>query len=68
MLARLKMRIEEEDGRGMKTPPRPVRASHWGVLPSRGTEAHSVLLLKASLAPIWEGEEEARGRERIKRG
>jgi hypothetical protein len=25
------------------------------VLPSRGTEAHSVLLLKASLAPVWEG-------------
>ena len=28
-----------------------VRASHWGVLPSRGTEAHSVLLLKTSHAP-----------------
>ena len=29
----------------------PVLASQWGLLPSRGTEAHSVLLLKASLAP-----------------
>ena len=29
----------------------PVLASQWGFLPSRGTEAHSVLLLKASLAP-----------------
>ena len=34
-----------------RTPPQLVRASHWGVLPSRGTEAHSVLLLKTSLAP-----------------
>ena len=35
--------------------PLPVRASHWGVLPSRGTEAHSVLLLKTSLA-LYGGE------------
>ena len=34
-----------------KDPPHPVRASNWKVLPSRGTEAHSVLLLKTSLAP-----------------
>lgn len=34
-----------------KTPPQPVRASHWGVLPSRGTDGHSVHLLKTSLAP-----------------
>ena len=32
----------------------PVLASQWELLPSRGTEAHSVLLLKASFA-IEEG-------------
>ena len=36
-------------------PPHPVRASNWKVLPSRGTEAHSVLLLKTSLA-LYGGE------------
>ena len=36
-------------------PPCPVLASNWKVLPSRGTEAHSVLLLKTSLA-LYGGE------------
>ena len=31
-------------------PPYPVLALNWEVRPSRGTEAHSVLLLKTSLA------------------
>ena len=39
----------------VRTPPQPVRASNWKVLPSQGTEAHSVLLLKTLLAPVWEG-------------
>ena len=30
-------------------------ASHWGVLPSEGTEAHSVLLLKTLFAPYLRG-------------
>ena len=33
-------------------PPCLVRASNWKVLPSRGTEAHSVLPLKTSLAHV----------------
>ena len=36
-------------------PPCPVLASNWKVLPSRGTEAHLVLLLKTSLA-LYGGE------------
>lgn len=31
-----------------RTPPQPVHASQWRLLPSRGTEAHFVLLLKTS--------------------
>ena len=36
-------------------PPYHVRASNWKVLPSRGTEAHSVLLLKTLFA-LYGGE------------
>ena len=46
----------ESGGNGkVRTPPQPVRALNWKVLPSQGTEAHPVLLLKTLLAPVWEG-------------
>ena len=35
----------------MRTPPLPVRASHWRVLPSKGTKVYSRLSLKALFAP-----------------
>ena len=45
--AEVKIVIEEEF---WGEPYRPARASNWEVLPSRGTEAHSVLLQKTSFA------------------
>ena len=36
-------------------------ASHWGVLPSEGTEAHSVLLLKTLFAPCLRGTKREKG-------
>ena len=38
-------------------------ASHWGVLPSEGTEAHSVLLLKTLFAPPVSGGQRKRETE-----
>ena len=55
------MRTEdtEDTPRPLRTPPQPVRASHWGfvlashrrVLPSKGTKVYSRLSLKAIFAP-----------------
>ena len=54
--AEVKIVIEEEF---WGEPYRPARASNWEVLPSRGTEAHSVLLQKPSFA-LEGGPEERR--------